>query len=180
MSGKAIATLTPTAAVATVSFVPGEPLNAKFREIRVAGPVGPSAYDVAVAQGFTGTEAEWLATLVGASSSILLPAGVAISGHRAVMINASGELVYPSLSEATHGAQIIGLTEAATPLGAQAAVRFSGAAVEPSWGWARGPVFVGDNGVLTQVPPAGAWVRQIGVAFSATKIIVNLQPVILT
>lgn len=30
------------------------------------GPEGPSAYDVAVAGGFVGTEAEWLATLVGA------------------------------------------------------------------------------------------------------------------
>lgn len=29
------------------------------------GPEGPSAYDSAVAGGFTGTEAEWLATLVG-------------------------------------------------------------------------------------------------------------------
>tara|TARA_R110000787_G_scaffold3148_4_gene12618 strand:- start:14265 stop:14510 length:246 start_codon:yes stop_codon:yes gene_type:complete len=73
MSGRAIATLTPTAAVATVSFVPGEPLNAKFREIRVAGPAGPegpSAYEVAVSQGFTGTEAEWLATLVGPPGQI--------------------------------------------------------------------------------------------------------------
>lgn len=29
------------------------------------GPVGPSAYDVAVTNGFTGTEAEWLASLQG-------------------------------------------------------------------------------------------------------------------
>lgn len=30
-----------------------------------AGPEGPSAYDVAVDNGFVGTEAEWLASLVG-------------------------------------------------------------------------------------------------------------------
>ena len=53
--------------------IDGEPLNAKFREIRVAGPAGPegpSAYEVAVSQGFTGTEAEWLATLVGPPGQI--------------------------------------------------------------------------------------------------------------
>lgn len=32
----------------------------------VAGPAGKSAYDVTVAAGFTGTQAEWLASLKGA------------------------------------------------------------------------------------------------------------------
>ena len=32
----------------------------------VAGPAGKSAYEVAVAAGFTGTQAEWLASLKGA------------------------------------------------------------------------------------------------------------------
>jgi hypothetical protein len=34
----------------------------------VTGAEGPSAYDVAVANGFTGTEAEWLASLAGADA----------------------------------------------------------------------------------------------------------------
>ncbi|MDP1554483.1 MAG: hypothetical protein Q8L84_03400 [Hyphomonas sp.] len=65
---EALASLVPTTAYASVEFLPGEPLAARFREIRVAGPIGPggpSAYQVAVAQGFTGTEAEWLETLIG-------------------------------------------------------------------------------------------------------------------
>lgn len=64
----ALASLAPTTAFASVEFLPGQPLNARFREIRVAGPIGPggpSAYEVAVSLGFEGTEAEWLATLIG-------------------------------------------------------------------------------------------------------------------
>lgn len=34
------------------------------------GPPGPSAYDVAVSEGFVGTEAEWLASLVGSQGDI--------------------------------------------------------------------------------------------------------------
>lgn len=68
MSAKAYATSVPTVALASIDFLPGQPVDASFRQIRVAGPAGPngpSAYDVAVSQGFVGTEAEWLATLVG-------------------------------------------------------------------------------------------------------------------
>lgn len=39
------------------------------------GPEGPSAYDVAVADGFTGTEAEWLDSLVGPAGPVDLPPG---------------------------------------------------------------------------------------------------------
>ena len=34
-----------------------------------AGPAGPSAYDVAVTEGFAGTEAEWLESLRGVDGS---------------------------------------------------------------------------------------------------------------
>lgn len=64
----ALASFVATTALARVDFLPGEPLRAQLRLIRVAGPMGPdgpSAYEVALANGFIGTEAEWLATLVG-------------------------------------------------------------------------------------------------------------------
>ena len=39
------------------------------------GPAGPSAYEVAVAEGFTGSEAEWLESLEGADSTVPGPEG---------------------------------------------------------------------------------------------------------
>jgi hypothetical protein len=41
-----------------------------------AGPTGPSAYDVAVADGFVGDEAAWLASLIGATG----PSGAGLPG----------------------------------------------------------------------------------------------------
>lgn len=73
MSANAYAALAPTAALASVSFLPGDPVPASYRMIRVAGPMGPdgpSAYEVAVSQGFAGTEAEWLASLVGPAGEV--------------------------------------------------------------------------------------------------------------
>jgi hypothetical protein len=78
MSRNAFASLVPTTAMAEITFLPGQPVAAAFRQIRVAGPagpVGPSAYDVAVSQGFTGTESEWLQTLVGPPAEITIVDG---------------------------------------------------------------------------------------------------------
>lgn len=62
------ATFIQTAALARVDFLPGLPVSSPLRQIRVAGPLGPggpSAYQVAVAQGFEGSEADWLESLRG-------------------------------------------------------------------------------------------------------------------
>lgn len=61
----AIATFVPTAALARVDFLPGLPLYSPLRQIRIPGPPGLSAYQVAVANGFEGSEAEWLESLQG-------------------------------------------------------------------------------------------------------------------
>lgn len=70
----ALATFKPALAQARVDFLPGEPLQAQLRLIRVAGPLGPggpSAYEVAVANGFIGTEEEWLASLRGPPGEVI-------------------------------------------------------------------------------------------------------------
>lgn len=40
------------------------------------GNPGPSAYDIAVANGFVGTEAQWLASLAGAGAAVFTASGV--------------------------------------------------------------------------------------------------------
>lgn len=54
-----------TPASPKVNLRPRPEVNVGISALRgEPGPVGPSAYDVAVANGFTGTEAEWLAIFV--------------------------------------------------------------------------------------------------------------------
>lgn len=49
------------------AIVPVDPTNGNYQI--VTGPAGQSAYDLAVDDGFEGTEEEWLASLVGAGAS---------------------------------------------------------------------------------------------------------------
>ena len=107
-------------------------------------------------------------------------AAQALSGHRAVLITPSDEADYPALATVLDGQLIAGITAGAAAQGDPVTIHTAGPITEPGWTWTPGPVFAGDNGVLTQTPPAGSWVRMIGMAVSPTKIIINLQPVILT
>ena len=65
---------------------------------------GPSAYDVAVANGFTGTEAEWLASLVGQAGDIAngQVAGVVKIGSN-INITPDGTISVPIATNSTLG-----------------------------------------------------------------------------
>lgn len=110
-------------------------------------------------------------------STIAKTAAQALGGHRAVKAAPDDEVDYPNNAVTEDGGLIVGLTVAAANSGATVAVQVTGEIEEGSWNWSLGPVFCGANGVLTQTPPPGAaWLRQIGVAISPTRMLVDLQP----
>lgn len=100
-----------------------------------------------------------------------------VGGNRAVKA-AIGGVEYPDRATLTDGPVVLGLTNAAALLGASVRVQYAGVMTEVTWAWAIGPVFVADNGNLTQAPTAASWLRQIGVAIAPTKIEIDLQPTI--
>jgi len=65
---------------------------------------GPSAYDVAVANGFTGTEAEWLTTLIGTAGDVATEyaAGVVKIGSN-INITQDGTISIPVATTSTLG-----------------------------------------------------------------------------
>ncbi len=69
-------------------------------------------------------------------------------------------------------------TQAAAP-GAPVLAAEAGLVVEPTWAWTPGqPVFAGTGGSLTQAPPASGVLHQVGVAASATALLVQpLYPI---
>lgn len=113
------------------------------------------------------------------AASISIVAAVALSGHRAVIPTADGA-AYPSLADPAHGGLILGITTGAAAQGMPADIQSAGELVEPSWSWAIGPVFAGDNGILTQSIPAGAWQRRIGTAIAPTRLLIEPRPEIRT
>lgn len=117
----------------------------------IPGPVGPSG---AVIENFT--------------------AGEALGGHRAVKANVAGQAMYASNTEAVSAAAFLGVTTGAASAGAQVQVQRTGTLIEPTWAWTpQAPVFMGVNGLLTQVPPsAPAYSFIIGFATSPTSLFV--------
>lgn len=117
---------------------------------------------------------------IGVFSGII--ATTALSGERAVAVNASNQIIYPNITILADGQGIIGITTSAISAGGSGQVQMSGIMNEPSWSWTPGKViWVTNNGVLSQVPPpTGKWILQIGVATLTNQILIDPKTLIST
>ena len=98
-----------------------------------------------------------------------------LSGHRVVKYSGS-RVAYADPATIGDAELVVGITTQAAQGGDAVVVRYAEEMVEPTWTWSPGPVFCGPQGQLTQVPPlSGAWLRQIGVAITATRLLVQLR-----
>jgi hypothetical protein len=112
-------------------------------------------------------------------------AGIAIGGHRAVILDGNGKLAYADAANLAHLGRIIGITVVAVDADASCQVQNFDQLDEPSWNWDTSkPVYLGLNGVLTQQVPAlpGAkFSMVVGFPISSTSLFVNLrEPIILS
>lgn len=106
---------------------------------------------------------------------VMLLAGTNLGGHRAVTSSALG-VVYATGTSSN----VIGITTGSVLTGGIAQVQISGVLTEPSWNWALNlPIFVGDNGVLTQQVPSDGSLFIIGYPILATQIFIDKQAPIL-
>lgn len=145
----------------------------KKQLLRLGAP-GKSAYQIAVDNGFVGTEQEWLISLHGTStSSVILIADVDLGGNRVVIATATG-CDYASNLNATHINRVIGITAGAVSLGAQVEIKTSGELDGFAGLTASQPIYLADNGTVTQVAPSTGFILRLGVAVSGTKMVINL------
>lgn len=129
------------------------------------------------------------ASLIGSSApassptlTVSVTAGVALSGHKAVVM-AAGGAVYADAATATHRGRVLGITTGAASSGAAVEVATAGPLTEPSWAWMPDlPVYLGSGGALTQTVPTGGGTLQIlGIAITATTLQIHLrEPIALT
>lgn len=113
---------------------------------------------------------------------VLCTAGEALGGHRVVVLNADAEAVYASNAVPDHLHKVLGLTTGAVTLGAEATVQTGGEMIEPTWAWTLdAPIFLGENGLLTQTPPVSGFMLVVAFPVTATKIFIKLrEPLALT
>lgn len=102
-------------------------------------------------------------------------AGATLGGNRAVTLNSAGYLVYPDVSQPN--SWCLGVTKHSAVPGELVQVQILGTYMEPGWNWVVGdPVFLGINGVLTQVVPTIGQFIVVGTAITPTGIFININP----
>lgn len=111
-------------------------------------------------------------------SEMVRTAAVALSGHRAVLIDGQGKFDYVSADNLLHSSRAVGVTIGAASAGAPANVVMFGEITEPTWTWIPDqPVYLGVNGQLTQtmpVFPASKFLQVIGIPMTSTSLFVNI------
>lgn len=147
---------------------------------------GKSAYDIAVKNGFVGTEADWLNSLSGQPDLFLkYTAGQNLSGHFAVKFDNNSHVVYASSTDTGSIIRTVGITISAAIAGTDVSVVKFGEVEEPSWNWDLGKfIYLGEDGRLIQNPESviGAkFIQIIGYPVTATKMFVTIEtPLILS
>ena len=106
-------------------------------------------------------------------------ADIALSGHRAVYIKENSKVNYADKDDLTSALMVLGITVAAASADTLVDVQYSGELVEPSWNWVvNSPVYLGSNGLLTQVVPTTGLIRQLGIPSAPTSLFIEIQSLI--
>lgn len=144
-----------------------------FEQLVLEGDNGTELVEVA-RQGAPGPSGE--AGPAGPSAEQLtLPATTAIGGQRAVRF-LNGHLAYASSLNVGDANLVLGISVNAASPGGEVVVQTSGLMTDGYWTWTPdAPIFCGVQGVLTQVLPTTGFILILGVALSATRILVGAK-----
>lgn len=103
------------------------------------------------------------------------PTSAPLSALRVVWEDVAGAVHPLSADDADHIDLVCGLTLTATSGPGDVTVQRSGPITDAAWNWAPGRVYLGMGGALTQSPPEDGFDVLVGVAVSATRLILNFQ-----
>ncbi|MGA2433931.1 MAG: hypothetical protein ABSG25_01460 [Bryobacteraceae bacterium] len=107
--------------------------------------------------------------------------GEDIGGDRVVIIDIDGLLYYADQTNLYDIDKILGITTQAGIQGTMIKVQGSGEMVEPSWSWDMTlPIYLGVNGLLTQILPTSRFLLEMGFPSSPISMIIKIgTPIIL-
>ncbi len=113
----------------------------------------------------------------GASSSYSYITGEALGGHRAIVID-NNLAYYADCTNLSHINKPIGISSNSSSLGGNVTVVFFGELEEVSWNWdITKPIFIGTNGLLTQIPTTSGFSCIIATPITTTKIFIEKQEI---
>ncbi len=111
----------------------------------------------------------------GAAISIV--AGEDLGGHRAVVTD-NGLAYYADNTNADHSNIVLGITLGAVNAGDPASVVTLGELPGLFGLTPNAPIYLSNNGILTQVVPTTGFIQQLGTAIVSDRMLVNIQPII--
>ena len=129
--------------------------------VRISGSVGPSG-----PPGSAG------------ATYLTITAGEDLGGHRAVVLSA-GQAVYADNTAAAHANRVIGITTGAATSGSGATIQSAGELTGMTGLTVDAPIYLSTAGTLTQTAPTTGFIQQLGIALSATAMLVEIQPAII-
>lgn len=104
-------------------------------------------------------------------------AATVLGGHRVVTTNDTGQLVYADHDDLTQRNRAMYLTEGAWDAGVTATVTAFGPVWDSSFDLIPGePLYVGSNGLLTQLTPTTGYLRKVAFAAEVQGIWFDPQP----
>lgn len=110
------------------------------------------------------------------ATEITLLAGEILGGHRLVVPDAAGAAIYADSTNLAHANKVLGMTVGAAILGANVTIQNSGEHTEPSWAWTLDvPIWLGSNGLMTQVQPTTGFNLIVAFPVTPTKIVIALR-----
>lgn len=99
-----------------------------------------------------------------------------IGGHRVVVSNSDGTVSYADYTEPTHAGKVFGLTITAADDGDILEIKRSGSVDFNGWDFDTSlPVFLGENGLLTQTAPTTGFSQIVGFAEIPTRLFLNFR-----
>ena len=114
----------------------------------------------------------------GPPGGVELPAGENLSALRIVSRQGSQYLLSDPSSDSSVLA-IAGLVTSAAPLGAMVKPLGYGEYEDLSWNWTAGlSIFLGPQGVLTQLPPTSGWRQVVARPLNSTTIAIQIEGLI--
>lgn len=110
------------------------------------------------------------------AAGLEITAGIALGGHRMVVVNAAEKAIYADNTNMDHLNSVIGMTIGAVDADAVATVSQWGPIEMTGWSWILDkPVFLSTNGQVTQTIPSTGFILIIGFPMSATKLDIRIQ-----
>jgi hypothetical protein len=135
----------------------------------------PSVSKVIGIQGPAGASGQ------GTTELLTRVAGENLGGHRVVIVDSDNKVYYADRTNLAHMYKVVGITRGAANVGDSVEIQTYGLMTELSWNWIAGqPIFLGTNGLLTQVPPSYGFCLIIAKALTSTDIFISVKnPIIL-